>query len=167
MAESGNILIYGYGNPGRQDDGLGNEIIGLAGDWAKREGIKGLALDSNYQLQVEDVTMIHDRDLVIFVDASMRQDIADYRLEPVQADPRATFTMHSVAPGYILALCREIYGQHPPAYLLHIRGHEWEINEPISDKARENLQKAWVRLRRLIRKPEKAMSAIDDFNSAE
>ena len=167
MAEPGNILIYGYGNPGRQDDGLGNEMIELVEAWATREGITGLAVDSNYQLQVEDVTMIHDRDLVIFVDASMRPDITDYRLESVHPNPRATFTMHSVAPGYILALCREIYGQHPPAYLLHIRGHEWEINEPISAKAKENLQKAWIRLRRLIVKPEEALSAIDDFNSTE
>jgi len=64
------ILVYGYGNPGRQDDGLGNELVRRLEEWVIAEGIVDIAFDSNYQLNIEDADAIAQNELVIFVDAS-------------------------------------------------------------------------------------------------
>ncbi len=153
MANVKNILIYGYGNPARQDDGLGQALIEIAEQWLKTTRMEQVTLDSNYQLQVEDVANIHDKELVVFVDASMEQ-IGDYHMEPVVPDPQASFTMHSVSPGYILALCQKVYGEHPQAYLLHIRGYEWDLTESLTPAARLNLEKAWEALKEIICNPD-------------
>ncbi len=155
MKHDYNILIYGYGNPGRQDDGLGDALIGRLENWPDLNGYEQVTVDVNYQLQVEDAILLQDKDLVIFVDASMAEEVEDIAIEPVEVDHRASFTMHAISPGYLLAMCRKMYGNHPPAYILHIRGYEWGINEPITDAARENLDKAWNLLKEIIREPEK------------
>lgn len=159
MPDQVNILVYGYGNPGRQDDGLGKALIDLAEEWLSQNQNDNISLDVNYQLQVEDVTEIYDKDLIIFVDASMREDIEDFSFERVEPDPRANFSMHSVSPAYILALCEKIYGKLPPAYLLHVRGYEWELSEPISSAAQNNMQKAWSSLREILLSPELLLEA--------
>ena len=48
------ILVYGYGNPGRQDDGLGVALVEELEQWVATEKIPGLDFDSNYQLNAED-----------------------------------------------------------------------------------------------------------------
>ena len=130
------ILIYGYGNPGRQDDGLGNSFVNLFEKWIDKENIEGYEFDSNYQLNIEDADAIADKDLVIFVDAST-EDIEDFILTPVNADTNVAFTSHAASPGYIVSLCKDIYNKIPPTYLLHIKGYEWEFKEGLSDKAKK------------------------------
>jgi len=63
------ILIYGFGNPGREDDGLGIELARRLEDWSKKSGLPGITFDSNYQLNIEDAEVISEKDLVIFADA--------------------------------------------------------------------------------------------------
>ncbi|MEX0680942.1 MAG: hypothetical protein WD097_06130 [Balneolales bacterium] len=152
------ILIYAYGNPGRQDDGLGNALIDLAETWVKNNDIEQVSLDSNYQLQVEDVIDMHDKRLIIFVDADMDGSVEDFRIDPVMASSRATFTMHALSPGYLLDLCNRLYGHHPPAYMLHIRGYEWDQGKPMTAGAKRNLDHAWKALLEIICNPELLVS---------
>ena len=154
MTDSRRILIYGYGDPGRQDDGLGKALIDLAENRLTRKQLEHVTLDVGYQLQVEDVTLITEHDLVIFVDASMDEKIEDFHIGSIVPDANATFTMHSVSPGFIIALYETLYGKPPPVYLLQIRGYEWEMEEPLSGGARENLEKAWTALREIIQNPD-------------
>ncbi len=153
MTENRRMLIYGYGNPGRQDDGLGKAFIELAEEWVQNENLGNISFDVGYQLLVEDVTLIENKDLIIFVDASMDERIADFYLAAVEADDRETFTMHQVSPGFILALYETLYGPAPPSYLLQIRGYEWEMKESLSPGAQKNLQEAWKALRQILRDP--------------
>jgi len=155
MANNRRILIYGYGNPGRQDDGLGKALVELAEEWVQNNNLENISLDIGYQLLVEDVTLIESKDLIIFVDATMDERIAEFDLAPVEADDRETFTMHQVSPGFILALYETLYGPAPPAYLLQIRGYEWELKESVSPGGRENLAEAWRALRQILKDPDR------------
>jgi hydrogenase maturation protease len=148
------ILIYGYGNPGRQDDGLAAQLIQKSESWIDQNQINHVTFDANYQLQVEDITLMHDKDLVIFVDASMEEHINDFAFSEIEPDSQATFSMHAVAPAYLLDLCQKIYGKHPPAFMLHVRGYEWKLNEGITERASKNLEKAWAALQYIIKDPE-------------
>ncbi len=154
MTDRRRMLIYGYGNPGRQDDGLGKALIDLVESQIPKEYLEYITLETGYQLQVEDVTIIIEHDLILFVDASMDDKIKDFDIDIVTADEKATFTMHSVSPGFILALYETLYGNPPPAYLLQIRGYEWEMEEILSPGAQKNLGKAWSALREIIKNPD-------------
>jgi hydrogenase maturation protease len=136
------ILIYAYGNPGRQDDGLGNMFVEELGKWIDDKNIQGIEIESNYQLNIEDSVKVSEKDIVIFVDAS-NEDIEDIFFSVVEpSEGRSEFTTHSASPAFVLALCIRLYDKHPKTYLLQIRGYEWEFKEGLSAKAEKNLQKA-------------------------
>jgi hydrogenase maturation protease len=135
------ILVYGYGNPGRQDDGLG---ISLAEELEKLFAGNprvNLQTDTNYQLNLEDAANIAEYDIVIFADAST-EDIADFRFESLKPSGKNEFTLHAVSPAYVLYLSEQMFGHVPKAYLMHIRGYAWEFMGEMSEKARSNLKMA-------------------------
>jgi hydrogenase maturation protease len=120
------ILIYGYGNPGRQDDGLGIALAENIENWARKNDITYIETDSNYQLNIEDAARISEFDLVVFADAS-KEKIKGYAFTSLKPSPKMDFTMHSVSPAFVLNLCREVYEKIPSAYLLHVKGYKWEF----------------------------------------
>jgi len=160
------ILIYAYGNPGRQDDGLGNAFIERMEEWVKENNIEGLEFDSNYQLNIEDAHAIADKDLVIFVDASV-EELDDFCISRVTENSKITFTTHAASPGYIVDLCKEIYKTAPPTYLIHIKGYEWEFMEGITTKAIENMELALEYLKPFILNPELLINGNDGLKLCE
>jgi hydrogenase maturation protease len=143
------ILVYGYGNPGRQDDGRGIALSETIETWARENEIRDIETDSNYQLNIEDADRISTFDLVIFADAT-KEKIKGYALTSLKPSPKIDFTMHSVSPAFILNLCREVYQRKPSAYLLHIKGYEWEFMKDMTAEAGKNLEEAALFLKERI-----------------
>ncbi len=133
-------LIYGYGNPARQDDALGVMLAEMIEEWLKNEGIAGAETDSNYQLNIEDAERISHFERVIFADASKEEHIENFEVTSVEPSARVEFTMHAVSPAFIMHLCQSIYGRTPEAWLVHIRGYEWELSEGLTQRASINLE---------------------------
>ena len=65
MKNNRNILFYGYGNPGRQDDALGISFVDEMEKWVKSQKLENIDFDTNYQLNIEDAEKISQYDLVI------------------------------------------------------------------------------------------------------
>ena len=147
-----NILIYGYGNPGRQDDGLGNAFTSRIQEWVAIEGLHDFHFDSNYQLNIEDAEAIAAMDLVIFADAS-EEEIDDFCLSKVDGTSGVSFTTHAASPGYIVKLCDELFNKKPLVLLLHIKGYEWEFKEELSEKATANLNAALIYMKKHLLHP--------------
>jgi len=147
------IMIYGYGNPGRQDDGLGIAFSNAIEEWVKENGLDGYTFDNNYQLNIEDAELISDKDIVIFADASV-EDIPEFCVSMVDGTKDVSFTTHAASPGYIVQLCQEIFGKAPPTYLVHIKGYTWEFDEGLSDNATINLKLALDHIKKLLKSPE-------------
>ena len=61
------FLLFGYGNPGRLDDGLGPAFI----EAFEGRDLENVTLDADYQLTVEDAAAVAEHDVAIFVDASV------------------------------------------------------------------------------------------------
>jgi hydrogenase maturation protease len=136
------ILIYAYGNPGRQDDGLGNRCVEELEKCARNNQISNIEFESNYQLNIEDAANISDKDVVIFIDAS-EENIEDINFSVIEpSEGKSEFTTHTASPSFILALCIQLYNKHPKTFLLQIRGYEWDFKEGLSEKAEKNLVKA-------------------------
>ena len=151
------ILIYGYGNPGRQDDGLGNAFVDRLKQWVAIEGLFDFYFDSNYQLNIEDAEAISTADIVLFVDAS-KEDIDQFCISKVDASSEISFTTHAASPGYIVQLCEELFHKKPLVLLLHIKGYTWEFKEGLSEQATENLNAALVYMKKKLIQPRKLLT---------
>ena len=140
MDGADSILLYGYGNPGRGDDGLGPALAAAV----EEMGLPGIEVDVNYQLTVEDAAALGDYRAVIFADASL-EGPAPFWFARVDAagTGRLGWTSHSVSPVEVVALARDMFGSEAPAYTLGIRGYAFgDLDEGLSAQARENLGKA-------------------------
>ena len=146
------ILVYGYGNPGRQDDGLGVALVEELEKWAVAEKIPGLGFDSNYQLNAEDALALAEHDVVVFADATGQgtEAFAFRRLEP---HTTIAFSTHAMAPESVFALCTELYGKQPATWLLTIRGYAWEPAAAPTPTAQANLAAALTFLKTWLRNP--------------
>ncbi len=131
------VLIYGYGNPGRLDDGLGPALV----ERVSKLGFDFVETDANYQLNIEDAHSIAGRELVIFVDSSIEggEPFVISRLIPSRV---ITFTTHHVDPSSILALCEDLFDECPDAWLMAIRGYSFGYGEGLSGEGLRNLDKA-------------------------
>jgi hydrogenase maturation protease len=141
------VLVYGYGNPGRLDDGLGPALA----DRLAASGLPGVTVETNYQLAVEDAAAVAEHDVVVFADASIEgpDPFSFTRLTP---RPDASFTTHVLPPEALLAIAGEHFGAETPGYLLAIRGHEFdEFGEYLSKPARDNLAAAEAFLTEVVR----------------
>ena len=144
-------LIYGYGNPGRQDDGIGARFVELMNEWIEKEKLTGIYTDCNYQLNIEDSALVAEYDKVIFVDASVVEEVESYKLEKVEPNSATIeFTMHAVSTAYVIDLCQKIYHKTPEAYVLHIKAYEFDFIEELTPKAKENLNAAFLYMKDFI-----------------
>lgn len=137
------ILWFGIGNLGRQDDGLGIRLIERleAIQESSRERFpKTWKLDSNYQLNAEDALLIADYDVVVFVDATISpQAQAPFEVKPLEPSDEIAFSTHEMSAGVVIALCDQLYGKKPKAYLLTLPGYAWDISDEMSEAAHQNL----------------------------
>ncbi|MCP3941951.1 MAG: hydrogenase maturation protease [Desulfobacteraceae bacterium] len=139
MSEKNKILLIGYGNPGRQDDGLGPALVEKLG--VNKPGF--LTLESNYQLTVEDAYDVALHEIVIFVDAVIDGKIP-YSFQVLHPRGMGPLLSHSLAPQSVLYLARTLFCATTKAYLLGIRGYEFDqFEEKLSSKAGANLNAAY------------------------
>ncbi len=144
------VLIYGYGNPGRQDDGLGIEMAQKVKDWIEEHHLTCMQTDENYQLNIEDAEKIHEWDIVVFVDAT-KEPIHEYKFEAIEPDvAKVEFSMHAVSPAYVLHLSEKLFGRKPEAYVLGIKGFSWDMAEGLTDNAKLNMEQAFQFLTRKL-----------------
>ena len=132
-------IIIGYGNPGRQDDGLGPVFINQLTEQLSEKNRLQLRLQSNYQLTVEDAYDILEFDQVIFVDASMNAQ-APFTFTKITETHNSGMGSHSLTPNAVIRLCETLYGTGPKAFVLAIKGYEFDqFDEHLSTKANTNM----------------------------
>jgi hydrogenase maturation protease len=129
-------LIYGIGNDGRQDDGLG---------WAFIDRLKQIrprphaCLRRTYQLSLEDADLISRYTRVLFVDATKDPAVESFSLSRPEPKLDFSFTSHAISVPSILATTQQCFEHVPDAYLLAIRGYEWELQQGLTSPAQHNL----------------------------
>ena len=118
------LLLIGYGNPLRQDDGLGWRIA-MAIEALDLPGLQVLAAQ---QLTLELAAPIALAKAVVFVDAVY--GIAPLALQPLHHQPQApdpdprAFS-HQLTPQALLVLAGQLYG-HQPAALQLLVPAQWD-----------------------------------------
>ena len=133
------VLLFGYGNLSRGDDALGPLLL----EYAEAHcDLTDIDLLTDFQLQIEHALDIQNRELVLFIDASVAcMDAFDFtELKPARD---ASYSTHAMSPAAVLDVYRTIQKQPlPPCFLLGIKGESFELGEGLSANAGKNLQQA-------------------------
>jgi len=138
FADRKKILLIGFGNPARADDGLGPALA----EKIESKNLSLVTVEADYQLTIEDSAQVAEHDIVIFADASA-DGAEPFSFEPVEAKYSDGFSTHSVEPAHIMALAENLFGSKAKGFILGIRGYEFDrFGEGLTDKAKANLKKA-------------------------
>jgi len=132
------VLVFGIGNSGRADDGLG---------WAFLDEIGKLMpeyfdLEYRYQLQIEDAELASHYEQIYFVDAHKTPLKEGFSIENCSAVETHHFTTHELPPKTILYLTNKMYHSFPNASIIGISGENFELKIGLSLFAKTNLIKA-------------------------
>jgi len=137
---SGPVLVVGYGNPLRSDDGVGPAVAArLVGD----PRLAGADIRSAHQLTPELALDASRASLLVLLDAGVGEapgEVSVRRLEPTE-DPGGAWT-HHVDPAGIAGLARELYGAVPPVIVISIGPASLEVGETLSDVVAASVTRA-------------------------
>jgi len=123
------ILIIGYGNTLRNDDGIGPYLA----DQIALENNPLIKTIAVHQLTPELVTAIAEVEQVIFIDANSDPDCQEIQIKTLEAEAKPTGLDHTGCPSYLLALTKSLYGHTPQAWLMMIPALNFEFGETFSD----------------------------------
>jgi|YelNatPaOPRAMG01_1025707.scaffolds.fasta_scaffold20138_2 hydrogenase maturation protease len=137
------VLVIGYGNPLRGDDGLGiaavEMLMGRVEAGLCDPGV-AIRFKAVYQLTPEIAADLAGADFAVFIDAAcdnVQGDIIHRRVLP-SASALDSFS-HQLTPEVLLALAERLYGRSPEAYLYSIGAASFEYGETLSEPVRAAL----------------------------
>ncbi len=147
------VLVIGYGNLLRSDDGVGQQVANAVADW-QMPHVETLAC---VQLTPELSARMAEADLVIFVDAQ-RQALGDevgvHTLWPTPELSTRSALSHHIGPGGLLMQTQQLFKKHPQAVLISVPGVNFELGEALSPTAERGMRKALQEIRRLVQEIE-------------
>ncbi|MCI4680017.1 hydrogenase maturation protease [Rhodoblastus acidophilus] len=139
------LVVFGWGNEARGDDALGPLLLAriAAAQWPDS------ALIEDFQLQLEHVLDLQGAELALFLDAG-RATPAPFAFSEIFPRKNLTHTSHALAPESVLAVYEQTLGGNPPpAFLLCMRGENFDLGAGLSDDGAARLEQAWAFLQRL------------------
>ncbi len=124
------VLIIGYGNPLRSDDGIGwHTARALIGHWPADQ----VRVETSHQLLPEMADWLSEAEYVFFVDASWDTRPGVIRARPVSAQEGKKSTMtHQFTPQGLLADAASLYQKTPKAVLVTLGAESFEHGESLS-----------------------------------
>lgn len=138
------VLLIGYGNTLRCDDGIGQLVAMTVETW-NEPLVESLYL---HQLTPELAEKIAEFDIVIFVDASI--DSKKVKLTLIKSSQINTNFTHYLTPESLISLSNFLYQKTPEAWLISIPIKNLNLGEEISDFALEGKQKALEKIKQIL-----------------
>lgn len=151
MTRDGAVVVFAVGNPSRGDDAVGPLLLDRLAGWIAAEGRAAeFELVGDFQLQVEHALDLNGRRLALFIDAGVNTPAPFCFRELSPDSPVLTHTSHALSPEAVLAVHRRVEGREPPpAFVLAVRGEDFELGAEPSLAAIAHLEAAWLHLLRL------------------
>jgi len=138
------VLVCGYGNPFRTDDGVGHLLAPAVAElFASRGGEADVRLE--HQLLPEMAEEFGGYDLLVFADARVPGTGSGngYDIREISPDPALEgLNIHSVGPEWILALAARIWGKVPPSLLVSVEGESFDFGEGLTEACRRRMDGA-------------------------
>lgn len=142
------VLIVGYGNPLRADDGAGRRAADALMDAWPEDRVR---VEAAHQLLVEMAASAAEAGFVVFLDAARDAapgTVAVRSLAPAEAgDDSLT---HHLTPETLLAAARLWYGRAPEAALVSVGGADFGHGERLSPAVAAALPEMLACVRALV-----------------
>ena len=138
------ILVIGYGNLLRSDDGVGAKVAEAVGE-LQLPGVEVLVCQ---QLSPEHAEAISRASTVVFVDAAVDAS-KDVQLRKLEPNESSQLMAHAADPRTMLALARDVFGHCPKAWWLTIPAAKLDFGHDLSPAAREGFEKAIQEIKKL------------------
>jgi hydrogenase maturation protease len=121
------LLVIGYGNTLRSDDGVGPRVAEAVG----KMNLPGVRTLICHQLSPEHADPVSRADAVIFVDAAVDapREVQLRKLEPKES---SQLMAHAADPRTMLALARDVFGRCPRAWWLTVPATNTGFGEELS-----------------------------------
>ena len=131
------LLVIGYGNELRRDDGVGPKVAAAVA----KMNLPGVRIHICHQLTPELADPISHSSRVIFVDAATlaSKEVQTLKLKP---DETVNVMAHAANPHSLLALAHEVFGYCPPAWWLTIPVEDFGFGDELSPVARRGFNVA-------------------------
>jgi hydrogenase maturation protease len=136
------VLVIGYGNPLRGDDGVGCLV---AEEVAKRifDPESKVQVVACHQLNPELAETIAETRAVIFVDASVDLKPGEVKVSTVLPDRFSPDGItHHMKPSALLATASELFGQAPPAKAVVIGAASFDFGMQLTPEVRGAITRA-------------------------
>lgn len=144
-ATSCHLLVIGFGNTLRGDDGVGPRVA-EAVEALHWPGVRTLVCT---QLTPELAEPISQVRAVIFVDAAVDAP-REVQLRPLLPAETSQLMAHAADPRTMLALARDVFGHVPQAWWLTIPATDLGFSEHLSATALHGLQRAIELIREFL-----------------
>jgi len=143
----GELLVIGYGNELRNDDGVGPKVAAAVAA-LQLPGVRTLICQ---QLSPEHAEPVSRARVVVFVDAAVDapREVQLRKLEPAGS---SQLMAHAADPRTMLALARDVFGHAPEAWWLTIPAVKLGFGEELSPGAQRGLNEAIEKIKALHRK---------------
>lgn len=141
------VLVIGYGNTLRQDDGFGWRVA----ERLLEEPTEGIQVIACHQLTPELAEPLSRCRIAVFVDAREGEPAGQLEWETISAVPsaKASFT-HSARPADLCLMAQTLYGSAPAqAYLLTVRSVHFGHAEGLSPEVEKAVDEATAAIKRL------------------
>ena len=131
------VLVVGYGNPLRGDDGIGWHAAGLLATDPRLDGARVLA---RHQLVPELAADVSRASLVVLVDAAAEGDPGSVAVLRIGSPPPTPITWsHHLTPETLAGLADALYGAVPPIVLVSVAAGSFAAGDGLSSPLRQAL----------------------------
>jgi hydrogenase maturation protease len=151
------ILIIGYGNPNREDDGVAWHILeklathfdvplspALAADEFEPDRYPHLVFE--LQLFPEMAETMTDYDYVCFVDAHTGAYEEEVRVVTIDPHFQASPFTHHLTPESCLVIAQTLYGHAPQGLMVTVRGYYFGYKTELSEQTTAHADEAKARI---------------------
>ncbi len=138
------MLVIGYGNTLRGDDGVGPKVAEAVAA-LHLPGVQALSCPLLTPDLADPISRVR---VVVFVDAAVDPP-RRVQLRDLAPAATAQFMAHATNPAMILGLARDLFGHAPEAWLLTIPIEDSRIGEDLTPLARQGLAAAIKGIKKL------------------
>ena len=146
------MLLIGYGNPLRTDDGVGQIVADAVAVSPETGSLRGtLETIACHQLLPEHAEAISQADRVIFIDADAGPQPGQITVHDIFPDAEGSAGLiHDFTPQTLLAYADLLYGHAPPATLITVSGFAFDHGDELSEGMTAVLPDLLSRVRDLL-----------------
>lgn len=124
------LLVIGYGNTLRRDDGVGPKVA----EAIESQKLPGVRVIVCHQLTPELAELISQSRAVVFVDADAKAK-GEVKLREIEAGDAGQILAHATDPRSLLGLARQLFGRNPKAWSLAIPVEDLGFGDGLSPRA--------------------------------